>query len=282
VPGKTVQPVEADSRGILDPWLLRQRVQLNRYPPTPALDGLVDRFWAVRWALPVGLTHCQQVLTHPAANISVGYPDGADGPPIEARLNGVARRVNTRTLVGTGWAVAAMTTPGGLGAFVSSCSDFTDRVVPLGTALRLDERLLLREIQEADDEEARIAILAVALENAIDHDRAETARQVAAAARIAETDRTLRRLAQLSKAVGISSRTLQRLFAEYAGVSPTWVLRRYRMMDAAEAVRSGEPVSWAELAADLGYADQAHLIRDFHATVGTTPAAYARALRESR
>ena len=47
-----VKPVEADSRGILDPWLLRRHVQLNRYPPTPALNGLIDRFWAVRWELP--------------------------------------------------------------------------------------------------------------------------------------------------------------------------------------------------------------------------------------
>jgi AraC-like DNA-binding protein len=34
-------------------------------------------------------------------------------------------------------------------------------------------------------------------------------------------------------------------------------------------------VSWAEIAADLGYADQAHLTRDFRAAIGQTPAAYA-------
>jgi AraC-like DNA-binding protein len=60
-------------------------------------------------------------------------------------------------------------------------------------------------------------------------------------------------------------------------VSPTWVLRRYRLLEAAEAVRGGEPVSWAEVAADLGYADQAHLTRDFRAAIGQTPAAYAQA-----
>ncbi|HEX5347972.1 MAG TPA: hypothetical protein VFW64_12875 [Pseudonocardiaceae bacterium] len=46
------QPVERDSRGILDPWLLRQRVRLSRYPAGPTLVGLVDRFWAVQWDLP--------------------------------------------------------------------------------------------------------------------------------------------------------------------------------------------------------------------------------------
>jgi AraC-like DNA-binding protein len=35
-------------------------------------------------------------------------------------------------------------------------------------------------------------------------------------------------------------------------------------------------VAWAELAGELGYSDQAHLVRDFTAAVGTSPAAYAK------
>ena len=67
------------------------------------------------------------------------------------------------------------------------------------------------------------------------------------------------------------------MFLRYAGVSPMWVIRRYRLLDAAESVREGTPVSWAEVAAGLGYADQAHLTRDFRAAIGQTPAAYASA-----
>src|SRR4051794_12755343 len=68
-------PVEKDSRGILDPWLLRQRLHLTRYPVGPELAGLVDRFWAVQWDLPAAVEHSQQVLTHPGANLSVGHAD---------------------------------------------------------------------------------------------------------------------------------------------------------------------------------------------------------------
>ena len=67
------------------------------------------------------------------------------------------------------------------------------------------------------------------------------------------------------------------MFLRFAGVSPVWVIRRYRLLDAAEAVREGQQVSWADVAAGLGYADQAHLIRDFRAATGQTPAAYAEA-----
>ncbi len=275
-------PVERDSRGILDPWLLRQRVQLTRYPAGPALDGLVDRFWAVRWDLPPGTVHRQQVLTHPGANASIGHANAAPGQrgpgPVEARLYGVARGLSTRVLAGRGWAVAALTWPGGLGAFITgSAAELTDRVVPLGQALGTDEAVLLRQVIAEPDEAARVALLAAALEQAVDPERREPALSVAEVARLAESDRTIRRLGDLCERSGLGQRTLQRMFLQYAGVSPTWVIRRYRLLEAAETVREGRPVSWAEIAATLGYADQAHLTRDFRAAIGQTPAAYASA-----
>jgi AraC-like DNA-binding protein len=273
-------PVERDSRGILDPWLLRQRVQLTRYPAGAALDGLIDRFWAVRWDLPPGVAHQQQLLTHPGANVSIGHANGEPGQrqpgPVEARLYGVARGLSARVLVGRGWTVAAMTRPGGLGAFITgSAAEFTDRIVPLGHALGTDEEALLRQVTAEPDEAARVGLLAAALEQAVDPERRLPAAEVAGVARLAEQDRAVRRLGDLCERAGIGARTLQRMFLQYAGVSPTWVLRRYRLLEAAESVREGKPVSWAEIAADLGYADQAHLTRDFRAAIGQTPAAYA-------
>jgi len=279
------EPVERDSRGILDPWLLRERVRLTRYPPTTGLDGLVDRFWAVTWDLPPGVRHRQQVLTHPVANISVGTETGS----LEARLHGVARDLTERTLEGRGWTVAAMTTPGGLGALIPGpASDLTDRSVDLGVGpgalcgLDLDAARLARRVAAASDEPARVAVLAQVLERAVDRGRAPGALEVAALARVAETHRSVRRLDELCERAGLGRRAVQRMFLQYAGVSPTWVLRRYRLLDAAEAVRDGERVVWSEVASDLGYADQAHLVRDFRAALGRTPAAYAEAIREGR
>lgn len=279
-------PVERDSRGILDPWLLRQRVTLNRYPVPAALSGLVDRFWTVQWDLPSGHTHRQQILTHPGSNLSVSHPDarrrteGGDDLP-EALLNGVATGLTTRHLAGRGWAVAAMTTPGGLGAFVSgSVGDITDRVVPLGPAVDIDGPDLIRRLLAARDDRGRVEILEACLVAAVVPARVDTARQVAAVARIAETERAVRRLGDLAERAAMSPRTLQRLFAQYAGVSPSWVVRRYRLLDVAEAVRGGQRPSWAHVATDLGYADQAHMVREFRAATGQTPAAYAASLSQ--
>jgi len=90
------------------------------------------------------------------------------------------------------------------------------------------------------------------------------------------TDRTIRRVTDFAHAEGLSVRLLQRLFAAYVGVGPKWVILRYRIHEALERAGAGEPVDWAGLAADLGYADQAHLVRDFTTTVGVSPTAYAQ------
>jgi len=59
------------------------------------------------------------------------------------------------------------------------------------------------------------------------------------------------------------------------GASPKWVLRRARLHEAAARADEGAGIDWARLAADLGYADQAHLTRDFTAAVGSPPGRYA-------
>jgi len=83
-------------------------------------------------------------------------------------------------------------------------------------------------------------------------------------------DRTLIRVAELEQRIGIGRRTLQRLFARYVGVSPKWVLARYRMHDVLTALDDGYGLL-TDLATAYGWYDQAHFIRDFTALVGTTP-----------
>ena len=268
-------PVETDSRGILHPGRFTQAVRLTRFPPTEALAGLVDRFWVVEWELPPGEQHRQEVLPHPCANLSVGWLEGT-------WLAGVTTRVVVRELSGSGWNVAAMTTPGGLGAFLPGpAAALTDSYVPMADHLAVPDDLLERCARH-DAAPERVAVLAAALERAVVIDRVEVAREVAQIAGHAERDRNLRTAKALAVVAGYGIRTLQRLFAEYVGVPPAWVLRRYRLIDAAEAVRDGTAVNWADLSRELGYADQAHLVRDFRSALGVTPAAYARAQHPTR
>ncbi|HJU40524.1 MAG TPA: helix-turn-helix domain-containing protein, partial [Tahibacter sp.] len=72
---------------------------------------------------------------------------------------------------------------------------------------------------------------------------------------------------------------LQRLFGDYVGASPKWVINRYRLHEAVERLAAGDAVDWADLALELGYFDQAHFNRDFKRLVGRAPGAFARAER---
>ncbi|MFB6838220.1 DUF6597 domain-containing transcriptional factor [Streptomyces sp. NPDC056361] len=92
------------------------------------------------------------------------------------------------------------------------------------------------------------------------------------------SDRGVRKVSLLAAASGLSARSLQRLFASHVGVGPKWVILRYRIHEALERAESAESADWAGLAAELGYSDQAHLVRDFTATIGVSPTAYARGL----
>ena len=76
--------------------------------------------------------------------------------------------------------------------------------------------------------------------------------------------------------VGASERTHERRFREMVGLSPKTFQRVARFRRALERMQRRSRASYAAVAADAGYADQAHLIREFKSLAGITPAAYAR------
>ncbi|MDX3387539.1 helix-turn-helix domain-containing protein [Streptomyces niveiscabiei] len=91
-------------------------------------------------------------------------------------------------------------------------------------------------------------------------------------------NRELRRVSDVADAAGLSPRSLQRLFATHVGVTPKWTILRYRLHEALDEATHTPTPDWPTLAADLGYADQSHLIRAFTKTLGVPPEAYVQAL----
>lgn len=272
-----------DTRGIVNPARMLRHVSFARYPVPAELEGLIAFGWSVEWDLPTGFTHSQQVLPFPTVNLSVGDapPPGDDpgpGPfPVRAYLTGVTRTVTTRVLVGRGRNVAVRSTIGGFGAFIDDVSaldevEAAEPPAPVGGP-RLDHSEI-----EALAPAPAIERLFAHLVGLLDHcpaRRVAAAREVATWSAAAEADHEIRTVGQLAGVAGVTPRTLQRMFVRHAGISPTWVLRRFRLLEAIERVRGGQEVSWAEIAVELGYADQAHLTRDFTRTIGVPPSEYA-------
>ncbi len=84
------------------------------------------------------------------------------------------------------------------------------------------------------------------------------------------------RLDELAAAAGFSTHHLIRAFRREVGLTPHAYVVDARVRRAQDRLRAG--AAPAEVAADVGFADQAHLTRAFKARVGVTPGAYRRAV----
>ncbi len=254
--------------GILKPAGLGSAFTLERFAPAADLRWVVLRYWTVAWDVSGQMPYTQATLPYPCVNLVV--------EPGRSGVFGVNTRRFEVQLVGKGRVFGIKFRPGAFYPFYRApVAVLTDRAIGLevifgaaGTAYerrvlgcaRVEEMIacaeqFLRAHLPPPDE--RVALINNVVE------------QIAA-------DRTITRVAMLADRAGVSQRTLQRLFAQYVGVSPKWVIRRYRLLEAADQLANHAPVDLPALAQALGYFDQAHFINDFRATVGSTPAEYAR------
>lgn len=76
----------------------------------------------------------------------------------------------------------------------------------------------------------------------------------------------------VSDTIGVSMRQLQRRFKENTGVGPKSYIRIIRFRNALTSLRNtGQHTGFCDLTYSLGYADQAHLIREFKEFAGEAP-----------
>jgi AraC-like DNA-binding protein len=175
-------------------------------------------------------------------------------------------------------AVGTKFAPGGFAGFRGGHTfELNDRVEPLASVFGESGTRLERELAGcAGDPAAHIAAVEDFLRDRLPEPdpRYDLVREIVSDVLVTAPETTV---AELAGRHAVSPRTLQRLFRDFVGVGPKWVLKRYRMHEAAERIAAGEVDDPARLALDLGYFDQSHFIRDFTAQIGRSPGAYARA-----
>jgi AraC-like DNA-binding protein len=247
-----------------------------RLLPSADVAFFIEHYWIVAWDLTGHEPRTQETLPYPSIHIAI--EDGRSG------IYGVTRGKFTRTIEGKGHVFGIKFKPGAFYPFLgSSVSALTDRIVPVGEIFGADGDALVREVVPLpfEDEDAQIAVAERFLRARLPAEDENVRIIGTVIARIIE-DRAITKVDQVvdALAVGdlrvISKRQIQRLFSLYVGVSPKWVIMRYRLHEAVERMTNGDAVDLPRLALDLGYFDQAHFIKDFKAMVGRAPGAYAR------
>lgn len=159
--------------------------------------------------------------------------------------------------------------PGGLVALTGeSASEFVDRQVPVDEVLDLDVAGLVESVRA----EMHATLTAVALEHALERhiravDRATPMRIRRAAAHLGVGAR----VAEVCEAFGASRSGFVASFRSETGLSPKLFSRLERFRSAVGCVRERQAPRLAEVAVMSGYADQAHMTREFSELCGWSP-----------
>ena len=245
---------------------------IHRYAPSPHLTDLVDRFWIPVWSLAEPST--QSTLQHPVCLVVVSNT--------YARFYGVARGRSSVTLEGDGWAVGTMLTPAaGRLLLHRSVATATDRWVELDTLLPPGHADLVDRVRAAMGTDpgdpgahaTAIEVMEQWLGTHLPVD--EQGLLVNALVTWLREHPDVTRVSDMAREVGLTERSLQRLIEQRLGLSPKWLVQRRRLHDAVEALKAGTS-GLADMAAALGYTDQAHFTHDFRTVTGMTPGEFLR------
>lgn len=140
-----------------------------------------------------------------------------------------------------------------LGAFVSELEEVLSDTKNFGERVRIADQFLFRHSHKA---------------HAFD-------RISAAAAHIVRSSGNAR-IAVLAHDAGLSVRQFERCFVQQVGVHPKLYARIVRFEAALDGKARSPTKSWTEVAHDIGYYDQMHMVHDFESFTGGTPAAMLR------
>lgn len=269
----TVQKIASSSyKGVVHPAAVGKVFRLERYEPEPDLAPFVEYFWLVAWQLPDGVVHRQRTLPSPCVHLVFDRGWTA--------VFGVMTGAFDYTLKGSGHVLGVRFRPGAFRGFLGrAVQTISNQELTLASLFHCDDDEAERSVLDAPDDEAMVAAASTVIRRALP----PVDPQIARIAAIFETIRAhadITQVQQLADQLGISVRRLQILFREYVGATPKWVIRRNRLLDAADQLANGAEVDLATLAQALGYYDQSHFTTDFEKLVGKPPADYRRACKE--
>lgn len=149
--------------------------------------------------------------------------------------------------------------------------EFSSQVVELDSVLGPEINELRDRLGEKTTDAARFDLLEDWLRT---RQRTSPTRAVSYALRAIQSGADSVRIGQMAEEIGISHKHLLREFDRCVGLTPKVFSRLCAFQRVIQSVGHRKDVEWADTATTCGYYDQAHLIREFRAFSGFTPATY--------
>jgi AraC-like DNA-binding protein len=256
----TLKTVADRAKGVVAPAMASQKFRMGRYLPPAELAPFLDHVWIVEWDLRGQPPFVQRTLPYPCVHVVF---DAA-----RSGVFGVTTGAFDYELKGAGKVCGLRFRAGAFRAFLGRpVSAITDQVLPLSAVFPWDDEAARQAVLDGADDAAMIEAARSLLCAGLPAPAPEV-EAIGAILRIAESTPGLTQVEALAASTHMGVRSLQQLFNEYVGVSPKWVIRRFRLHEAADRLANGEALDLAALALSLGYFDQSHFTSDFSRLVG--------------
>lgn len=241
--------------------------------PPPALRQCVDFFWSLEGHADEGSPSTFTVMPNGQPGLIFQQrPDaftGFDGKCLpqlfvfgQATSLGHLRATGSYRQVGVSFQPSALRSVLGLSAI-----EMTDRNIRVTDifSVRLPEQLL--ECQTEAEQFSCLSNFLLRLLRADDHETDQVNFAVTAL-------KEGKKLSFIQQQLGISERSLERLFLNHVGMTPMLYGRISRFQRALAFLRQGKYRSLTDVAYLLGFFDQSHFIRDFRWFSGVSPRVY--------
>jgi AraC-like DNA-binding protein len=253
--------------------------------PAPPLDALISRLWD--WEMPPATHHYERVLPTPGAALIINlhenetrvYTDDAErrclrapaavigGPCVRSQIIDTAEQVHVMGVVFH---------PGGAHALTGEDHEaLVQQDIGLEDIFGGSAHALREQLLNTPDAVQRLGVLEYWLRA---HMRmAQLAPEVLQALDAIGRCPQVTRIGVLVRDTGLSEYRFGRLFRRQVGMGPKRYARLLRFRAVVETVYRSDRVDWSGVAADGGYGDQAHLVREFRDFSGMTPTAFMAA-----
>jgi AraC-like DNA-binding protein len=264
----SLQPVSSKAKGVVSPLTAGKMFRLKRYQPTAPFDSVIEHYWVVQWDLQGKPPFVQRTLPYPSVQLVFDR--------CKTAVFGVVSGAFEYTLQDSGCVLGVRFKAGAFRAILGrSLQTITDKTLTVSEAFGWDNENAEQQVLDAEDDAGMVGAAEDLLRPLLPPPDPKVERITALLKHIQE-HQDITRAEEWAEQCGIGLRSLQLLLADYVGISPKWVIKRYRLQEAADLLAGGNDVDLAELAQRLGYFDQAHLSKDFHALVGKTPSEYRK------
>jgi AraC-like DNA-binding protein len=259
-------PAAGKARGILRRTFPAGKLRHSRRCPSEDLTPWIAHYWMITWDLRGSDPQVVESLPHP--NIHMVFENDT------SVLCGVQTHKFSRVLEGRARVFGIKFRTGGFRPFSDSpVSKLRDRIIPATQFFGKDVNALKAVVLSSRKEEEKVSAANAFFRSRLPEPDGTIDLATQLVERILE-EPGIKTVDDLVTRTSIGKRSLQRIFSEYIGASPKWVIRLYRLHELIERFNSGDSPDWPQLALELGYFDQAHLINDFKSIIGHSPTRY--------